>query len=196
MKIFKPINIVLLSLCLFSQSLYANDVLPLQLKKNSTYVRVIKFNTPKGIAVSFEDCLYGSEDQSCRPIGSKRSYLLTELQSRFETENLEMIAAIAGDVLILGASAVGGVFALGGGVAGLVGASGTAVSGTTSLIAGYSTIIGAGYILAAVDAVNPFQQAKEAETLSPEVLQDKKVPVKDIHEFISNLRNVLEKIKN
>lgn len=175
--------VLILALFTGANAAQAKDVNPPTLKRGARYVQV----TQKYQMVRFEDCLYEIEG-SCRLIGGKE-FKVSDLKSQRSVEHMQIILSAVGDVGVVISS-----FYLIGVSAGLL----TSVAGASDILAG--TAVGAGTIggtaatVALVDALNPYEQYQQRETLADAVIADQNVIAEDMETFIERLTLVLSKI--
>ena len=184
----KKIVLTFALVTLTSTSLLANDdVLPEKLSMGYPYVRITQETDHK---IKFEKCVYGYDSTPCTQLGRKNSYSLNELRSQRTVENFQIAGSLLADAGIVLGLFVGGFFA-GPAISGTIGSA----SALTPAIVGATTgTVGSGITIASVDAVNPYEQTKQAQTLNDDVITDKQVLVNNIEDFIDRLDLVLSKI--
>lgn len=168
----------------------AKDVIPNSgLKHGASYVRVTK---PFEDKVSFESCIFGYEKSTCEFLGNNKYYSVKALTKQKTTESWQVAGSVALDIGLILATV---------GTAGYVGAAtgaliyGTGTAGTTGLIIGTSAgVVGNAALITLVDAMNPYEQYKQSQTIHADVVNDNKVPVTNIEDFIERLDLVLSKM--
>ena len=151
------------------------------------YVRVTRVDKNH---TSFKDCIKGEEAKTCKQIGPKKFYSISELTSQRTTEFAQMWMAGVADVGIgTAAFFTGAWIGLSLESAGVeLAADGVMAAAQTgnvvTLVAAYN-----------IDAINPHEQYKQADSINDEVITDKVVGVSDIDLYIDRLNLVLSKLK-
>ena len=180
------------ALLLSSLSSQAKDIVPKDLNQKY-FVQVTKLANE---SISFKKCDL-HKVAPCKQIGPRTSYTVEELEEIRHHYKFRGYATAGGEAaLVLAvAAATGGVgfmtVAAGGGE---FSASLCAqIYGYTALTSGAAAGSLAG-LNAVVDAINPIKQFDRANTVSEEVLKDRRVEVEDISEVIKDLNHVLSSI--
>ena len=180
----------LLSVSLAAQS-FAYDVEPFRVTSGDRYVRVSRDLQKQ--TVTFEDCIFGEENSSCRGIGSNRkgTYLIKDIKSKRTLEYAQVAFAGVADVAVVFACVAGGTA-----IAGLSGFSlyGGGSAGIPLWVGVTSGTAAGAAVDYAVAPLNPYEQYKQAETLNDDVLADRTYIAKDIDTFIERLTVVLNKL--
>lgn len=156
------------------------------------YVKVIAH--PKKPAVRFEYCERKENlEKKCKTLGAKNRYYPNfTLKMLRDAESLDVVTSILSDVAIVAGGAYAGVSA---GAA--IGYATTTTSAPLFYFeAGMVTGAAGGITLSTIiDSLNPYEQIKQLETLSDEVLNGKTVFVEmEINEFYERLEVVLKNL--
>lgn len=190
---------------LFTYQALALDVIyPTAMRKGQHYVKVTNHSDK---SVSFEECLYGYPDQSCRFLGKQDTYTQKELREMISHERL-MLAVKAGGAAAV--SAVGVIIGITIGTfivypSSLVAAT-TAVVGVKGaklLLFGTPIVftgLGAGALSYSLvqefDKLNPYTQYKKTMAFSKDLIEDKDIYVNDrveMNEFVDVLDDLLSR---
>jgi|GEM_PF-2997192 len=199
----KTINAVILALActLCVSGAYALDV-----NANAQhYVKVSLSGVAPNQSVMFEECFKQNAKPCVRTLGPKKWYTMKELNSQRATETWQAYGATAFDVAATivtgGAGAVAGAAA--GGTLTAIGAGPGLVTGILSGFAGFfggavgGAIVGTGGAVTAIayiNAINPFEQFAQANTLSSDVVNGRPVETGNLDKFIQRLELVLGKL--
>ncbi len=162
---------------------HVEDVVPRDFKYGSLYVRVTKTNDNN---VIFKSCRKGMEPQTCSPLGRKAPYTIEELENARRSKNWDaVLATIVDAAIIFAAAPYAGIV-----VAVLLG------SGTAGLGVLIGTLEAGSLVAIAATGLNPVAQLQLADTVSNDIINDKKdVPVKNMEKFISRFSKVLSNIR-
>lgn len=152
--------------------------------KGNKFIKVTEDNS--GQAVNFKLCVAAQPNQ-CSPIGEREYYLKSDLEELRNSEKWDVLKSLGADIAIVASTTY----------LGAIGSIGAAVVGwgnlyTLPIYAG----IGAGVAVdVAIDSLNPAEQYKQLDTLSPKVLNDETVFVKCTSEiFAKRLAAVLDNL--
>ncbi len=176
---------LLLGVLLFSNHLNAVDVFG-----TSAYFVKVSENSTKTM-VKFELCSLINQN-SCNAIGNKNFYSKKKLQNLRNSEKWDVLTSTAADIaIILGTAFTGGALAYTTLVASAT--DGAIIYGTMGGTIAGGTV--GGMVPAIADALNPYEQYKQLETLDSEVLNDKKVVLNySVEDFAKRLGAVLDNI--
>lgn len=180
------------ALLLSSLTTQARDIVPKD-PNQKYYVQVTRQDDH---TISFKRCDL-HKVAPCKQIGARSSYSTEELVDIRQHYKLRGYATAGGEAALVLAVAAGTgglgfmTVAAGGGEfsTALVGQ----IVGYTALTSG-TTAGGLAGLNALSDAVNPMKQFDRAETVSDDVLKDRRVAVEDIAEVIKDLDHVLRSI--
>ncbi len=143
--------------------------------------------------VSFKECSV-PDPTVCKRIGNQDSYVISELVSQRNIEKWQVAGSVVADVALILTAGVGGL------TASLFAINTTVATGSSAAAAIYTGVglgVGAASIaVTVVDALNPYEQYKQVETIQDKVLKDEKVFIKGkVSTFAKRLASVLEKIE-
>jgi len=143
--------------------------------------------------VSFKECSV-VDPTDCKRIGNQDSYIISELVSQRNIEKWQVAGSAVADVALILTAGIGGL------TASLFAINTTVVTGSSGAMAVYTGVglgVGAASVaVTVVDALNPYEQYKQVETVSDKVLKDENVFIKGkASTFAQRLATVLEKIE-
>ncbi len=160
--------------------------------KGDRFIKITRDSEKK--QVGFQLCLK-TNTAICQKIGKKNFYAIDDLIALRNSEKWDVVKAAGSDVAVIIVGAFAG-FALGFSAAGGAGVAATSTAGLYTIPGGILLGIAGGITLsAAIDAINPYEQYKQLETLEDEVLNDTDIFTEtDSTKFANRLEAVLDNL--